>query len=329
MQAIQIQRFGGPDVLELVRLPDPTPGPTEVLLAIEAAGVNRADVLVRSGRYHRAGQPPLVLGVEGAGTVLAVGADVEGFIVGQRVVAMGETNVPGLYADRAVVPATRVIAVPDGVDLRSAAALPTSWLSAWYCLRRLADIQAGETVLIHAAASGVGSAAVRIAVDAGATVIATAGSAEKGNWVRDLGAHQVLDSATLHGEALVDEVKRLTDGKGVDAVLDIVGGPVFADSLRVIGYGGRVAAMGNVALAPSTVDTRDFYPKNGRIFGFQITALMEHGYDPRLDLGELLAGVAAHRFTVDIDAEYPLANAADAHRHIEQRANRGKVLLTM
>ncbi len=96
---------------------------------------------------------------------------------------MGETNVPGFYADRAVVPATRVIAVPDGVDLRAAAALPTSWLSAWYCLRRLADIQAGETVLIHAAASGVGSAAVRIAVDAGATVIATAGSAEKGDWV--------------------------------------------------------------------------------------------------------------------------------------------------
>ncbi len=132
-----------------------------------------------------------------------------------------------------------------------------------------------------------------------------------------------------HGDALADEVKDLTDGKGVDAVLDIVGGPVFADTLRVIGYGGRVVTMANVALAPSVVNTRDFYPKNGGIFGFQITALMEHGYDPLPDLGELLAGVAAQRFTVDIDAVFPLANAADAHRHIEPRANRGNVLLTM
>jgi NADPH2:quinone reductase len=295
-------------------------------------------VLVRTGRYHRAGRPPLVLGVEGAGTVLAVGGDVDDFLVGQRVVAMGETNVPGFYADRrrrfsarrrVVVPASRVIAAPDGVDLRAAAALPTSWLSAWYCLRRLADIQPGETVLIHAAASGVGSAAVRIAVDAGASIIATAGSPEKVDWVEGLGAQQVLHSSALQGDALVDEVKRLTEGKGVDAVLDIVGGSAFADSLRAIAYGGRVLARANVALAPITVDTRDFYPKNGRIFGFQITALIEHGYDPRRDLGELLAGVAARRFTVDIDATFPLAAAADAHRHVEQRANRGKVLLTM
>ena len=329
MRAIAIQRFGGPEVLEVLDLPDPAPGPTEILLAVDVAGVNRADILVRTGRYHRAGRPPLILGVEGAGTVLAVGTEVDHVVVGQRVVAMGETNVPGFYADRAVVPATRVIALPDGVDLRSAAALPTSWLSAWYCLRRLAEIRPGESLLIHAAASGVGSAAVRIAVDIGATVIATAGSAEKVDWVKDLGAQHVLDSSAAGGDALVDKVKSLTDGQGVDAVLDIVGGSAFADSLRAIGDGGRVVAMANVALAPSTVDTRDFYPKNGRIFGFQITALMEHGYDPRPDLRELLDSVAAGRFTVDIDATFPLADAADAHRHVERRANRGKVLLTM
>jgi NADPH2:quinone reductase len=329
MRAIAIQRFGGPEVLEVLDLPDPAPAPTEVLLAVDVAGVNRADILVRTGRYHRAGRPPLILGVEGAGTVLAVGTEVDHVVVGQRVVAMGETNVPGFYADRAVVPATRVIALPDSVDLRSAAALPTSWLSAWYCLRRLAEIRPGESLLIHAAASGVGSAAVRIAVDIGATVIATAGSAEKVDWVKDLGAQHVLDSSAAGGDALVDKVKSLTDGQGVDAVLDIVGGSAFADSLRAISYGGRVVAMANVALAPSTVDTRDFYPKNGRIFGFQITALMEHGYDPRPDLRELLDSVAAGRFTVDIDATFPLADAADAHRHVERRANRGKVLLTM
>jgi NADPH2:quinone reductase len=245
------------------------------------------------------------------------------------VVALGETNKPGFYAERAVVPAQQVVAVPDAVDLPSAAALPTSWLSAWYCLHSLLQIEPGETVLLHAAASGVGSAAVRIAIDAGATVIATAGSAEKVKWVSDLGAQQVLDSSTENGDRLVNRVQELTAGRGVDAVLDVVGGSAFADSLRAIAYGGRVVAMANVALASSTIDTRDFYPKNGRIFGFQITALMDHGYDPRPDLGELLAAVAAGRFTVDIDSMFPLAAAADAHRHVESRQNRGKVILTV
>ena len=111
MHAIQIQQFGGPEVLELVELPDPGPEPAEVVLAIEAAGVNRADVLVRTGRHHRAGQPPLILGVEGAGTVLSVGSDVDDFVVGQRVVAIA-TNAPGFYADRAVIPATQVARGP-------------------------------------------------------------------------------------------------------------------------------------------------------------------------------------------------------------------------
>jgi NADPH2:quinone reductase len=122
-------------------------------------------------------------------------------------------------------------------------------------------------------------------------------------------------------------VQELTAGRGVDAVLDVVGGPAFADSLRVIGYGGRVVAMANVALSASTIDTRDFYPKNGRIFGFQITALMDHGYDPRPDLRELLSAVAGGRYSVDIDSTFPLAKAADAHRRVESRSNRGKVLL--
>ena len=132
--------------------------------------------------------------------------------------------------------------------------------------------------------------------------------------------------STAH--TLLDEVARLTDGRGVNVAFDIVGGQAFADSLKAIGYAGRVLAMANVALAPSTIDTRDFYPKNVRIFGFQITALLEHGYDPRPDLTELLAGIAAGRFTVAIDATFPLAEAADAHRHLEQRSNRGKVLLS-
>jgi NADPH2:quinone reductase len=327
MRAVLIREFGGPEKLQLVDLPDPRPAAGEVLVAVAAAGVNRVDVLVRSGAYHRVSQPSMILGVEGSGTVVAVGEGVTDLVAGQQVVAMGATNAPGFYAELAVVPATQAVAVPHGVDLASAAALPTAWLSAWYCLRRLADVRAGENVVVHAAASGVGSATVQIAVDAGATVIATAGSPEKAEWVRQLGAHHALDTSALESPELRVAVRRLTDGHGADVVLDSVGGQTFADSLSMLAYGGRVIAMANVALAPSTIDTRDFYPKNARILGFQITSLMEHGYDPRPDLVGLLDALAADRFTVPIDATYPLADAADAHRHLEQRANRGKVLL--
>jgi NADPH2:quinone reductase len=242
---------------------------------------------------------------------------------------MGATNEPGFYAERAVVPASSVVPVPDGVDLPSAACLPTAWLSAWYCLRHLAEVRPGETVVIHAAASGVGSAAVQIAAAAGATVIATAGSAAKVGWARALGARAGLDTSALDRAELLDRIGTITEGRGADVVLDTVGGDSFSDSLRAAGYGGRVVALANVALQPSTLDTRDFYPKNVRIFGFQITALIEHGYDPRADLTELLDGVAGQRFTVPIDATFDLADAADAHRLVESRTTRGKVVLTV
>lgn len=329
MRAILVREFGGPERLEPVDVADPVPGPGEVLIAIAAAGVNRADVLARSGGYHRAGRPPLRLGLEGAGTVAGLGAGVIDLAFGDRVLTFGATNEPGFYAQLAAVPADRVITVPDTVDLTLAAALPTAWLTAWYCLRRLADARPGETVLVHAAASGVGSAAVQIALDAGARVIGTARSAAKVAWVTELGAHAAIDTADLDSDRLVDEISRLTDGRGPDVVLDTVGGQTFADSLRAVGYGGRVVALANVALAPSLIDTRDFYPKNVRILGFQITALIEHGYDPRPDLRELLDAVAAGRFTVPVDAAFDLADAADAHRYLEQRANRGKVMLTV
>lgn len=329
MHAVVVRQFGGPEQLLLEERPDPRPGPGDVVLEIAAAGVNRADVLARAGRYHRAGPPPLVLGLEGAGTVSAVGENVTGLVVGQQVVARGATNAPGFYADRAVVPADHVVPIPDGVDLRAAAAVPTAWLSAWYCLRRLADVQPGEWVLVHAAASGVGSAAVQIAVDAGASVIATAGSAAKAAWARELGAVHALDTSTLSSQQIIEAVVRLSGGTGVDVVLDTVGGQTFADSLHTLGYGGRLVALANVALETSTIDTRDFYPKNVAILGFQITSLTEHGYDPRADIAELLGALAMDRFFVPIDMTFPLARAADAHHYLEQRSNRGKVLLTV
>ncbi|MFG3052521.1 zinc-binding alcohol dehydrogenase family protein [Kitasatospora sp. NPDC048239] len=328
MRAVRIEEFGGPEVLVPREVPDPVPGPGEVLVRVAAAGVNRADALTRSGSYHRARRPPLILGIEAAGTVAAVGEGVTGLSVGQRVTAMGAGG-SGFYAELAVVPAERVAVLPDGVDLLDAAALPSAWFTAWYCLRRLARLAQGETVVVQAAASGVGSAAVQIAADAGARVIAVASSAEKAAWAAGLGAYASVDTSAHPDDAAVDEVLRLTGGRGAEVVLDTVGGRVFGQSLRQVGQAGRVVALANVALEPSTIDTRHFYPKNASIHGFQITNLLDHGYDPRADLREIADRVAAGAYRVPVESVFPLEHAADAHRQLERRENRGKIVLTV
>ncbi|WP_435178031.1 quinone oxidoreductase family protein [Actinacidiphila sp. bgisy145] len=328
MRAVRIDTFGGPEVLTPVELPDPVPGPGEVLVRVEAAGVNRADALARAGTYHRARPLPLILGLEAAGTVAALGEGVTGPAPGTRVMAMSG-GAAGLYAELAVVPVGRVVPLPDGVDTVAAAGMPIAWVTAWYCLHRLARLAEGETVVVQAAASGVGSAAVQIAAHAGARVIAAARSSEKVSWAAGFGAHAVLDTSAFPGEAAVEEVLRLTGGRGADVVLDAVGGDVFAQSLRQVAFAGRVVALANVALRPSTVDTRDFYPKNASIHGFQLTGLVEHGYDPRPDLGGIAARVAAGTYRVPVEATFPLEEAARAHERLEDRLNRGKIVLTV
>ncbi|MFJ6080297.1 zinc-binding alcohol dehydrogenase family protein [Streptomyces sp. NPDC092369] len=329
MRAVRIDEFGGPEVLVPVEVPDPVAGPGEVLVRIAAAGVNRADALIRSGRYHRAGRPPLIPGAEAAGVVAAVGEGVSGLAVGQRVMALDGIDAPGFYAELAAVPAERVTALPDGLGLTEAATLPVAWLSAWYCLRSLARVTKEDTVVVKAAASGVGTAAVQIAAEAGARVIALAGSAERAAWAGGFGAQDVLDTSAFPGDAEVDEILRLTDGRGADVVLDTVGGRAFGRSLREVGHGGRVVALANVALEPSTVDTRDFYPKNAAILGFQLTNLQIHGYDPRPDLRELADRVAAGAYRVPVETVLPLEEARAAHERLANRDHRGKIVLAV
>ncbi|MGC0343331.1 quinone oxidoreductase family protein [Streptomyces sp. SLBN-8D4] len=346
MRAVRIDSFGGPEVLVPVDVPDPVPGPGEVLVRIAAAGVNRADALLRAGLYHRAGRPPLVPGVEAAGVVVEVGEGVTEVVPGQRVMALDGGKSSGFYARLATVPATHLVVLPEAVDLTRAAALPVAWLSAWYCLRRLARVTKDDTVVVKAAASGVGTAAVQIAAETGARVIALAGSAEKAAWAGEFGADVTLDTSapawagefgadvtldtSAHpDDAEVEEVLRLTDGRGADVVLDTVGGRAFGRSLREVAHGGRVVALANVALEPSTVDTRDFYPKNASILGFQLTNLQIHGYDPRPDLRELAERVAAGVYRVPIETVVPLEEARAAHERLERRDNRGKIVLAV
>ncbi|MGD9525409.1 MAG: zinc-binding alcohol dehydrogenase family protein [Pseudonocardia sp.] len=325
MYASRVLEFGPPSALRWSAAPDPVAGPGAVVVEVVAAGVNRADALFRAGRYHRGPQLPATPGLEAAGRIVAVGAGVTDLQVGRRVVAWGAIGDPGFYAERAEVPAERVLPVPDEVELIGAAAVPVAWLTAWYSLHRLGGVRPGDVVLVHAGASGVGSAAVQIAKDAGARVIATAGGEEKVKWVHDLGADVVLDHTAADVPA---EVLAHSDGRGANVVLDLVGGETFAGSLRAAARAANVVALANVALAPSVIDTRDFYPKNVHIHGFQVTDLMEHGYDPRPDLAEVLAGLAQRRFAVPVDSTFPLADAASAHARLESRAVLGKVLLT-
>jgi len=329
MRAVRIDEFGGPEVLVPVEVPEPVAGPGQVLVRIAAAGVNRADALVRAGVYHRAGRPPLIPGVEAAGVVAAVGEGVTGLQVGQRVMALDGVNAPGFYAESAAVPASQVTALPEGVGWGEAATLPVAWLSAWYCLRHLAKVAKEDTVVVKAAASGVGSAAVQIAAETGARVIALAGSAEKAAWAGEFGARDIVDTSAHPDEAEVEEVLRLTDGRGADVVLDTVGGRAFGRSLREVGHGGRVVALANVALEPSTIDTRDFYPKNVAVLGFQLTNLQIHGYDPRPDLRELAERVAAGAYRVPVETVVPLEEARTAHELLERRDNRGKIVLAV
>ena len=323
MKAALVGEFGGPEVLRVAEVARPEPGEGEVLIQLEAAGVNRADVLTRSGRYHAACQPPIVLGFEGSGVVREVGDSVTGVRPGDRVLAFGGR--PGFYAEYVAVPEGHVVGVSEGLGMDAAAALPVAPLTAFYCLRRLARVEPGETVLVWAAASGVGDVAVQLAKAAGATVIATAGSDEKVAWALENGADHGVNHSD---ESVVDRVTELSGGAGVEVVLDTVGGARFGESLKVAGHGGRVVALANVALESSTVDTRDFYPKNVAIYGFQITNLMQRlGYNPRDDLAELARLVAGGDLKVHVDRTFGLSGAADAHRYIEGRLNRGKVVL--
>jgi NADPH2:quinone reductase len=323
MKAVLVEQFGGPDVLRVAEIPAAEPGDDEVLIELEAAGVNRLDLLRRSGGYHRGGQPPFVPGVEGSGVIGQVGSAVTGFAVGDRVLAFGGR--PGFYAEYVAVSERRVVRRPEGLDPAAAAALPTAWLSAWYCLRHLARPGPGARVLVYAAASGVGDAAVQIARHLGAEVIAVAGSDDKLAWTLANGAAHAINSTR---QDVLAETMALTGGEGVEVVLDAVGGPAFAEALKAAAHGGRVVSMANVALEPSRVDTRDFYPRNVTIYGFQITNLIERGgYDPRGDLEELADLAAQGALDVHVDQTFPLEHAAEAHRHLEARRNRGKVIL--
>jgi len=228
MKAVQIEEFGGPEVLKTEEIPTPEAGEDEVLIELRASGVNRSDILTRMGSYHAAGQPPIVPGFEGSGIVREPGPAATGISSGARVLAFGGR--PGFYAEYVAVPTRRVVKIPEDLDRDSAAALAVAPLSAWYCLQRLAGLRSGEKVLIWAAASGVGDAAVQIAKHLGATVIATAGSDEKVAWALQNGADEGVNHAR---EDVLERTRAIAGEGGVEVVLGTVGDRPSARALKL------------------------------------------------------------------------------------------------
>ncbi len=314
-RVVRLTRFGGPEVLELADDPPTAINPGDLRIQLEAIGVNRADVLLRSGNYH--GAPlPAVPGLEAAGKIIA-SAD-NSFAAGERVLIYRAPV--GLYRDQVVVSAQQVVRIPPDISSVHAAALPVNGITAWYAIHHLLRLQKGETMLLCAAASGVGTLAVQVAANVGATVIAGASTDEKLAAARESGATHLINYRTTD---LIEEVKRITAGRGVDTFLDIVGGPSFARGLKLLAPWARVVALANVTLEDSTINTRDFYPKNASIFGLQLMGLLASGrYDPRPNLTTMLETLKPR-----IYAQIPLAEVQSAHRLLESREVIGKLIL--
>jgi len=319
MKAAMIREFGAEDVLRYQDVPDPVPPPGHVLVRVKAAGINRGDLGRRMGTYGggQAAPLPLIVGWDIAGVVEALGPETPGPAVGTRVVA----RVPqGGYAELATPPHWQSVPIPDGVSFEQAASLPVAYLTAWFALKRQGALQAGETCLVQAAASGVGVAGIQIAKAIGARVITTASTPEKLALAKRLGADVCVNYTS---EDFVEVVQRETDGRGVDVVLESVGGEVMVRSVTALAPLGRLVSVGNSARAASPTDLAQLLGKRISLFGFYLGN--EHGVPEAL--AELLELVRDGRIEAVIDRTFPLAEAAEAHRYVAARRNLGKVLL--
>jgi NADPH:quinone reductase len=322
MHAIVVERTGDASVLTWTERPDPSPGPGELTLRVTMSGVNFADIMRRRGGY-RGGPPPFVPGLDCAGTVLAVGEGVTHFRPGQRVAAFPED---GGYTEIAVAKPVLTYALADGVPDEAGASL-TMLVTAYNLLTMAARIQPGESVLIHAAAGGVGSIAVQMARALGAgTIVAVAGGLEKTALARELGADVTIDHTR---EDIAGATNAATGGKGVDIVLDAVGGETFAQTLPALAEFGRYCIYGQASGEPGELKTNALHAGNRALIGYS-TGGYRAARPERLRPGVegAFALVASGKVRIVAGARYPLRDAAEAHRFIESRASHGKVLLT-
>jgi NADPH2:quinone reductase len=321
VKAAAYSRTGGPDVLEYVDVPDPEVRPGGLIIEVQAVSIQGGDLLHRAGGVMAT--DPHIVGYQAAGTVKEVGAGVEGFRVGQPVVA---TMAYGSHAELVSVPAGSAYAVPEGLSIEDAAAVPIEFGTADDCLFEFGHLHGDETVLVQAGAGGVGLAAIQLAKAAGASVvIATASSDDRLAKLTELGMDHGINYAT---ESVPKRVRELTDGRGVDLVVDPVGGKTLEASIAALAYRGRISWVGRAGRETTPPEVWPLMEKNASLTGVFLGA--EMGHDPvrvRAMITRLLQRVAAGELRVVIDRVFALSDAAAAHHYIENRQATGRVLL--
>ncbi|MGW4533492.1 quinone oxidoreductase family protein [Nocardia sp. NPDC004340] len=323
MRAIRFDEYGGPEVLRSVELEVPEPGAGEVSIEVAYAGVNFADLQARSVGY-RVPALPYVPGLELSGRVRAVGAGVEGLSVGQAVAAISDG---GAYAEVVVVSAATVFPVPDGVDLRTAATLPTVLPTGYALLHTVGRLQPGETVLVQAAAGGVGTVAAQIAKLAGAgAVYGVVSSPAKADYAREYGYDDAFSN-----ESFDADVRAATGGRGVDLALESIGGDTFRRTVESLARFGRLVSFGNAGgEAPWQVGAPELFPQGRSVAGFSIMGLSASAPDVLREISSHAFDLATSgKVRLPITAEFPLAEAADAHRLMAGRSSTGKLVLAV
>ncbi|MEW2401641.1 NAD(P)H-quinone oxidoreductase [Streptomyces sp. NPDC046862] len=323
MYAITIPEPGGPEALVWDEVPDPEPGEGEVLVEVTASAVNRADLLQRQGFYDPPPGASPYPGLECSGRIAALGPGVSGWAVGDEVCALLSG---GGYAEKVVVPAGQVLPVPDGLDVRQAAALPEATCTVWSNVFMIAHLRPGETLLVHGGSSGIGTMAIQLAKAVGAKVAVTAGSKEKLDHCAELGADILIN---YREQDFVEEIKRATDGAGADVILDIMGAKYLERNVKALAVNGRLAIIGMQGGVKSELNIGVLLSKRAAISATTLRAR---------PLGEKAAIVAAVREHVwplvaaghvrpVVDREVPMSDAPTAHQVLEDSGHIGKVLL--
>ncbi len=321
MKAVRIHKFGGPEVLVYEEeVPQPRPAKGQVLIKVAGAGVNFADLMRRTGSYL-GGDPPATLGLEAAGTIEEVGPEVKGFRVGDPVMA----RAAGGQAEYAVVDASNVFRCPPGINLVHAGGMPVIFLTAYHLLKTRSQVQPGDTVLIQAGASGVGTIAIQLAKLWGARVIATASTEDKLELTRSLGADITINYITHDFE---EEIKAPTGGAGVQVILECVGGEVLEKSLRCLAQYGRLVIYGNASGRPAALPASDIFSANRGVLGLSLGRSPQGVLDHQKAMAEMLPLVQARKLRLVIDRILPMSEVAKAHVHLGNRGTKGKVILT-
>ncbi|MFB8268125.1 NAD(P)H-quinone oxidoreductase [Streptomyces sp. NPDC055955] len=325
MYAITIPEPGGPEALVWAEVPDPVPGDGEVLVEVAAGAVNRADLLQRQGLYNPPPGATAIPGLECAGRIVALGAGVSGWSVGDEVCALLSG---GGYAEKVAVPAGQLLPVPENTDLVTAAALPEVTATVWSNVFMIAHLRPGETFLVHGGSSGIGTMAIQLAKAIGAKVAVTAGSKEKLDFCAELGADILIN---YREQDFVEEIKRATDGAGADVILDNMGAKYLDRNVQALATNGRLAIIGMQGGIQGELNIAMLLNKRGAITATSLRAR------PLAEKAAIVAAVREHiwplidsgRVRPVVDRKLPMSDAAQAHRVLEESGHIGKVLLTV